>query len=44
MEKFEIVMLFFAKEDATEIAKYYENLSIGLGDKFYHQFRNTMES
>ncbi len=44
MDSFTIEMRFWAEEDLNEIAKYYENLSIGLGDKFYKEVRNVIES
>ena len=44
MDKFIIEILFWAEEDLSEIAKYYENLSKGLGDKFYCEVRIIIES
>ena len=44
MDRFTIEILFWAEEDLNEIAKYYENLSKGLGDKFYWEVRIIIES
>ena len=44
MDKYSVEMLFWAKEDLLEIAKYYENLSVGLGNKFYIEIRNVIDS
>ena len=44
MDKYTIDMLFWAEEDLNEIGLYYENLSKGLGDKFYKEIRQIIES
>ncbi|WP_348824685.1 type II toxin-antitoxin system RelE/ParE family toxin [Flavobacterium aestuarii] len=44
MDKFTIEMLFWAEQDLNEIAIYYKNLSNELGDKFYIEVRNAIET
>lgn len=44
MDKYAIEMLFWAEQDLNEIAIYYKNISIELGDKFYNEVRNRIES
>lgn len=44
MDKYAVEMLFWAEEDLNEIAIYYKNLSKDLGDKFYNEVRNVIES
>lgn len=44
MNKYSIEMLFWAEQDLNEIAIYYKNLSNELGDKFYSEIRNVIES
>ena len=44
LENFEIELRIRAKEEVDEIAFYYENLSIGLGKKFYKEFKEASRS
>lgn len=44
MDKFAVEILFWAEQDLNEIALYYKNLSNELGDKFYNEVRNVVES
>jgi hypothetical protein len=44
MNKYAVEMLFWAEEDLNEIAIYYKNLSDELGNKFYNEVRNVIES
>jgi DNA replication initiation complex subunit (GINS family) len=44
MDKYAVEMLFWAEQDLNEIAIYYKNLSNELGDKFYNEVRNVIES
>jgi ParE toxin of type II toxin-antitoxin system, parDE len=44
MDKYAVELLFWAEQDLNEIANYYENLSKGLGDKFYAEVRSVVES
>ncbi|MDR6969470.1 hypothetical protein J2X31_003501 [Flavobacterium arsenatis] len=44
MDNYTIEMLFWAEQDLNEIAIYYKTLSNELGDKFYNDVRNTIES
>jgi hypothetical protein len=44
MDKYVVEMLFWAEQDLNEIAIYYRNLSAELGDKFYNEVRNAIES
>lgn len=44
MDKYAVEMLFWAEQDLNEIAIYYKNLSAELGDKFYNEVRNVIES
>ena len=44
MDKYTIKMLFWAEQDLNEIGIYSENISKGLGDKFYKEVRSIVES
>ena len=44
MNRYSVEMLFWAKEDLIETAKYYENLADGLGNKFYAEVRSIINS
>ena len=44
MNKYAVEMLFWAEQDLNETAIYYKKLSNELGDKFYFEVRNTIES
>lgn len=44
MDKYAVEILFWAEQDLNEIAIYYQKLSAELGDKFYEEVRNSIES
>ena len=44
MDKYTIEMLFWAEQDLQQISLYYEKISEGLGDNFYKEVRNVIES
>ena len=41
---YEIIILIRADFEVDEIAEYYENISNGLGTKFYNEFQNHVET